>query len=235
VSLNNPDQSNSEYTDHRIFKERERTNLFKKPEQVALTFLCHNMPNWVTPNMLTVIGFIGSLVTSLGLILAADNRYYFLLSIFGLAVQWFGDSLDGRIAYYRNTPRKWFGFSLDMIMDWISTIIIGIGFHTYLPEGHKLLAFVFITSYGWTMIIALLKYKITDQYAIDSGLLGPTEFRLAIGTAFLVAVFVPGTIQVFAIVVNIVVVTVCMIDFYKVVNLGDKRDKEERANKLSNS
>jgi phosphatidylserine synthase len=44
------------------------------------------------------------------------------MGYFGFAINWFGDSLDGRIAYYRNTPRKWYGFALDCIMDWLSLV-----------------------------------------------------------------------------------------------------------------
>lgn len=232
MTFKNPFETVAAYTDRKIFQERERTNLFKGIEQVVLTFLCHNLPEWITPNMLTFIGFMGSVITTAGFFVAKNDSHMLLICVGGFAIQWFGDSLDGRIAYYRNRPRRWYGFALDMIMDWISTIVIGAGFHYYLPDQYKLMGFIFITSYGWTMIIALLKYKITDIYAIDSGSLGPTEFRLAICAALTGEAFFPGHIHYFAIIVNLVVVTVCLIDFYKVVQLGDKRDKEEAAKRL---
>ena len=78
------------------------------------------MPQWVTPNILTAIGFAGSIMVALGLWYAQSNPLFLFFSVFGFAVQWFGDSLDGRLAYWRNIPRKWYGWALDISVDWIS-------------------------------------------------------------------------------------------------------------------
>ena len=73
--------------------------------------------------------FVGSLITC-GSFVAAHyfGISYLLFSLLGLFINWFGDSLDGRLAYYRNKPRKWFGFTLDLIVDWLGTILMGLGF-----------------------------------------------------------------------------------------------------------
>src|SRR3954470_22587468 len=97
----------------RFSVDRKRTNLLRGIEQPTLIFLCRILPRWVSPNMLTLIGFLGSVIVLFGFYLARSNVYYLALSIGGLAIQWFGDSLDGRIAYYRNITRKWYGFALD--------------------------------------------------------------------------------------------------------------------------
>src|SRR5512139_457047 len=130
----------------RISKDRARTNLFKNPEQKALAFLVERIPSWVQSDMLTLTGFIGSLVTLSSFILAAYiSRYYLLLGIAGFTVNWVGDSLDGRLAYFRNKPRKWYGFSLDIIVDWLSTVLIGLGYIIYAEDLWKLAGFGFVT------------------------------------------------------------------------------------------
>lgn len=212
-----------------ISPDRKRTNLFRVPEQATIAFLCRWLPSWVSSDMLTFIGFLGSVIVFAGFFFAKADNNYLALSILGFAIQWFGDSLDGRIAYYRNIPRKWYGFSLDMSMDWISTILIGLGFYFYLDESYKILAFTFVTAYAWTMLLALLKYKITGNYAIDSGLFGPTELRIGICLVLLGAIFYPTTITVFAVVINLFVYALNCIDFYKVLQLGNARDREENA------
>ena len=58
------------------------------------------------------------------------DRLYLLLRA-RLIINWFGDSLDGRLAYYRNKPRKWYGFSLDITVDWFTTLLIGAGYAIY--------------------------------------------------------------------------------------------------------
>jgi len=216
-----------------ISPDRKRTNLFRAPEQAAITFLCRWMPSWVSSDLLTFIGLLGSIIVFAGFFFAKFDNNYLALSIFGFAVQWFGDSLDGRIAYYRNIPRKWYGFSLDMSMDWISTIFIGLGFYFYLEESYKVLAFTFVTAYAWTMLLALLKYKITGNYAIDSGLFGPTELRIGICLVLLGAIFYPQTLTIFAVVINLFVYGLNCVEFYNVLQLGNARDREENAKKKS--
>ena len=96
-----------------IFQDRERTNILRSAERVAVYFLVKRIPAFVTPNMLTGVGMVGSLLVLAAFILASYiNTNYLLLGIVGIAVNWFGDSLDGRLAYYRNIPRRWYGWVL---------------------------------------------------------------------------------------------------------------------------
>jgi hypothetical protein len=156
-----------------------------------------------------------------------------LLGVLGLAVNWFGDSLDGRIAYYRNQPRKWFGFSLDIIMDWIGTVLIGLGYMVYSENEYELIAFVFVVLYGWAMIISQLRYKITDKYTIDSGLFGPTEVRILISLILISEVIFPGSLKFFGILMCVALFIIDIIDTNKLLKLGDIRDEAEMAAKRS--
>lgn len=184
--------------------------------------------------MLTLAGFLGSAIVAVGFALAKADRHYLLLSVGGFAVQWFGDSLDGRLAYFRNSPRKWYGFSLDICVDWISTLLIGLGFYYFLPDSYKLLAFAFVTIYGWAMLLALLKYRVTDTYAVDTGLFGPTEFRVSLCLVLVAEVIVPGALTVAALIVVALLTVVCAVNFYSLLQLGNERDKKENAKLFKN-
>jgi phosphatidylglycerophosphate synthase len=215
-----------------IFKDRKRTNILRVGEQAAIYFLVNRTPRFITPNMLTGIGMAGSVMVLLGFLLASYlNIYFMLLGIVGLAVNWLGDSLDGRIAYFRNIPRKWYGFSLDIIMDWVSVVLIGLGYMVYAKDIFELFGFVFVVCYGWAMIIAQLRYKITDQYTIDAGLVGPTEIRVIIAFIFLLEVLVPGSIDYCVIAICIALFFINLVDTNKLLDLGDQRDKIEKAAK----
>ena len=99
-----------------ISKDRQRTNMLRRFEQRAIAYLVQRMPLFVSSNMLTGIGFLGNLILALSFVFGAIYSPYFLLfGIIGSFINWFGDSLDGRLAYYRNKPRKWYGFTLDII------------------------------------------------------------------------------------------------------------------------
>lgn len=214
-----------------ITQDRKRTNLLRGIEQPAILWLCKIMPPWISPNMLTGIGLLGSAMVFAGFWLARTNVNFMLLAVLGWFVNWLGDSLDGRIAYYRNIPRKWYGFTLDMCMDWISTFIITLGFYYYLPADYRVLAFSYLATYGWSFVMALLKYKLTNNYVIDTGgIVGPTELRVAICLVLLLEMVLPGSIKVFAVVVNALMLIVNLISFNDILNTGDEQDRIAHTN-----
>lgn len=213
----------------RVFQDRKRTNILNSVEQKTISFLVSRVPNSISSDMLTFTGTMGSVIVLLGFILATYvDRNYLLLGVLGLAINWFGDSLDGRIAYYRNIPRKWYGFSLDIIMDWVSTVLIGLGYLVYAKGPYELIAFIFVVLYGWAMIISQLRYKITDIYSIDSGIVGPTEIRIILAMIFVVEVIFGHLFEYFAGAICITLFIINILDTRKLLKLGDIRDNLER-------
>lgn len=221
---------------NRLFKDRKRTNILQAPEQTFISYLVQRVPKSITPNILTAIGMLGSILVLLGFVLADYSYHSFLwLGIIGLFVNWFGDSLDGRIAYYRNIPRKWYGFSLDIIMDWLGTVLIGLGYFFYAGETYNVIGFIFVVLYGWSMIIAQLRYKITDIYTIDAGLVGPTEVRVIIALILLIELIFANTMQYYTGIICIVLFIINTVDTKKLLKLGDDRDLEEKKIKNLNN
>lgn len=217
----------------KLFTDRKRTNILANPEQQLITYLVPRIPTFITSNGLTAIGTLGSILIFVSFILAKYVAVpYLLLGILGFAINWFGDSLDGRIAYYRNTPRKWYGFSLDIIMDWVSTVLIGAGYMVYCDGIFEISAYVFVVFYGWAMIISQLRYKITDSYSIDAGLVGPTEIRVIIGLMLISEVIFPGVLNYLVIVICVILFIINLIDTNKLLDFGNLRDQEEKAEKL---
>ncbi len=215
-----------------IFQDRERTHLLKIPEHAAVYYLVKRLPAFVTPNMLTVVGMLGSLLVLLSFILSKNiNSNYMLLAVVGVWINWFGDSLDGRLAYYRNIPRKWYGFSLDVIMDWLSVVLIGFGYVIYANGNYELLAFIFVALYGWAMIISLIRYKITNKYIIDSGLIGPAELKVIIALVFLTEALLPGSIKYCIMGMCVILFIMNIIETNKLLDAGDLLDRAEKASK----
>jgi phosphatidylglycerophosphate synthase len=217
-----------------ITKDRSRTNLLKRYEQDALVFLVQRIPSWIKSDMLTFIGFMGSLTVLLSFILATYiNKDYLLLGIPGFGINWFGDSLDGRLAYFRNQPRRWYGFSLDLTVDWLTTIIIGCGYMIYTDGNWKILGFGFVVLYGWAIITTLLRYKATGKYTIDSGLVGPTEVRIIVSAILVAEVLLNGSIIYSAIFVCAILFIVNIFSTIKLLRLANNLDIEEKENKLN--
>lgn len=213
----------------KLFKDRKRTNLLRYPEQRFLTYLVSRIPKWISPDGLTAIGTFGSFLVLLAFLLAKYvSVFYLLLGLLGFFINWVGDSLDGRIAYYRQQPRKWYGFSLDIIMDWLSTVLIGLGYILYAEGSFILAGYFLVVLYGWSMIIAQLRYKITDTYVIDAGLVGPTEIRVIISLIMVLEIAFPGSIHYLVIAIVLILFIINIADTKKLLILGDERDKLER-------
>jgi len=212
-----------------ISQDRGRTNLLKTVEQRTIAFLVQKIPSWITSDMLTAIGFFGSFIILLSFVLAKYyGETYLLLGVFGFMVCWFGDSLDGRIAYYRNKQRKWYGFALDITADWIGIVLMGWGFVIYIDSDWEILGFCFVILYGWEMLTTLLRYKITNTYSIDSGLFGPTEVRIVISLILILEVVLKGSILYSAATACVLLFISNVIDTNKLLKLADARDNEER-------
>lgn len=225
----------SQEINKKLFQDRKRTNILNVVEQKYISYLVPRIPSWISSDGLTAIGFFGSVIILASFLLAEYvARPFLLLGIIGFFIQWFGDSLDGRIAFYRDKSRKWYGFALDIIMDWVSTVMIGLGYVFYAPDDFKYSGFVLVALYGWAMIISQLRYKITDNYTIDAGLLGPTEIRVIIGAVLLLEVLVPSSINYSVIVICIALFFINLGDTKKLLQLGDERDIAEKKRKSEN-
>lgn len=220
----------------KLFKDRKRTNVLRQPEQRLISYLVSRIPKWLTPDGLTFIGIMGSVLILLAFVLGKYlSIYYLFLAPLGFFINWFGDSLDGRIAYYREQPRKWYGFSLDIIMDWLSTVLIGLGYIIYTDPKFVYAGYFLVILYGWSMIIAQLRYKITDVYSIDAGIVGPTEIRVIISLMILAEVFIRGSIDYSVSAIVLILLVINVADTRKLLQLGDQRDAIEREQKLKKS
>jgi len=224
-------QSDTDTVLKTIAQGRERTNLLRKWEQRTIAYFVQRLPSWMTSNMLTGIGFFGSIVTFLSFVLAHYvHGYCLLIGVLGFFISWFGDSLDGRVAYYRNKPRKWYGFSLDFTIDWIGIVLMGMGFIVYVSDVWEIIGFLFVVLYGWEMMTALLRYKVTNKYSIDSGLLGPTEARVVISAILVLEVFVNTSIIYSSALACVILFISNILETNRILKLADIQDKEENRN-----
>jgi hypothetical protein len=215
-----------------ISKDRYRSNLLKKYEQNALVFLVQRIPSWISSDTLTFIGLIGSLIVLLSFILASYiNINYLLLGVLGFGINWYGDSLDGRLAYFRNQPRKWYGFSLDLTVDWITTILIGTGYVVYARDDWGLVGYGFVVMYGWAMITTLIRYKVTGKYTIDSGLFGPTEVRIIVSGMMIAEVLYKDSIFYTGLLVCVTLFIINIRETLILLHMANNLDLEEKEKK----
>ncbi|MGZ8754302.1 MAG: CDP-alcohol phosphatidyltransferase family protein [Acidimicrobiia bacterium] len=177
-------------------KAHERVNdiLFGPLERPALQWLAEHMPRWVTPDVLTGIGVIGSLMTFAGYWASSSAAGFLWLATLGLVVNWFGDSLDGTLARYRKIERPKFGFFIDHTVDAISEtlIVFGLGLSPYVSFE---IAAVALIGYLLMSVLVYVRTYVTGEFRISYGRFGPTEVRLII-IAFNVVLFFVGVREV---------------------------------------
>ena len=164
-------------------KDHKRVNdiLLGPLERPALQWLAAHLPQWVTPDIMTVIGIIGALVIALGYGLSQFHPAFLWLSTLGFIINWFGDSLDGTLARYRHIERPKYGFYIDHVTDVLTEIIIilGMGFSPYIKFS---VASMCCIAYIAMSVLVYVRMNVMGEFKISYGKLGPTEVRLlAIG------------------------------------------------------
>ena len=106
------DSDEKKYSDQRV-----QSSILAGMEKKALLWIAPRLPNWVTSDMLTYLGLAAMAVLGLAYYLAMRHWLFLVLASLCLAVNWFGDSLDGTLARVRNKQRPRYGYYLDHLVD----------------------------------------------------------------------------------------------------------------------
>src|SRR5437867_12519404 len=118
------------------FKEAERKQLsmLAVAEKKVLVWMARRMPAWVNSDHLTLLGFLSMIAAGLLYWVASWDRRALTGVIVALAVNWFGDSLDGTLERVRNRLRPRYGFFVDHIPEAIGTFFFlgGLGLSVYM-------------------------------------------------------------------------------------------------------
>lgn len=171
--------------------QRIQTSFINKVERRALVWMAERQPRWVTSDMLTLLGVIGAFLTGLGFYLTNYDINWLWLSVAGLAVNWYGDSLDGTLARVRNCQRPLYGYYLDHTIDCINEALMFVGAGLS-PLVHLDLALAVFILYLCLTINVSINAHLKSEFRLTYAKLGPTEFRLLIAVACMVVMLFPS-------------------------------------------
>ncbi len=157
--------------------DRILTSILAARERALLNWLCPRMPGWVTPDRLTAVGTIGIAIASLGYVASNWRPEFLFLASVGVAMNWFGDSLDGSLARHRRIERPRYGFFLDHSVDAINMLIFaaGLGLSPYVSMDAAL--FLLCGHYLLSIHVFHLA-QINRELQLTHAYFGPTELRL---------------------------------------------------------
>jgi len=148
-------------------------------ERPLVGWLAAKLPIWVTPDHMTLTGFVGALICGVAYGASWLSPSLLWLASAGLIINWFGDSLDGTLARFRKIERPRYGFFIDNTTDFLSLLCIffGLGISPYMRFGTACLGLV---AYYMASFFNLIRSMDTQVIQIGYYGIGPTEIRLGL-------------------------------------------------------
>ena len=165
---------------------REHRSVLAAVEKRLLIAIAHRLPRVVTSDQLTLLAFASMCLAGLGYGLAYNDRRWLWMSIGALALNWFGDSLDGTVARVRRLERPRYGFYLDHVVDivGITALMAGLASSGFMSP---VIALSLLVAYLLVSGEIFLATSVHRVFRLSFAGCGPTELRilLAVGTAAL--------------------------------------------------
>jgi archaetidylinositol phosphate synthase len=159
---------------------REHTSVLAASEKRLLVRMAGRLPAWINSDHLTFLGAIAMPGIG-GCFWAGGIALWLVIPL--LALNWFGDSLDGTLARVRHQERPRYGYYIDHVLDAIGFAALFGG----LMLGHHMsltLGLGFLAAYYLLVVEISLATHARGTFKLAFLKVGPTELRilLALGT-----------------------------------------------------
>ena len=165
---------------------REHGSLLAGAEKTALVWMAQRLPRWVNSDHLTLLGFVAMLFAGIAYAVASRYPWALFFVALALALNWFGDSMDGTLARVRNQQRPRYGFYVDHVLDMVGTFFLlgGLALSSYM---NPLLALAMLAAYMTAAAEEFLATHVRRVFHLSFLRFGPTELRiiLAVGSLYL--------------------------------------------------
>jgi archaetidylinositol phosphate synthase len=191
-----------EQVNPRILLEMRRTRPFPEMHRVqeswvaagekrALLWLAARTPERISPDHLTALGLAAQIGAGACYALASSNRYWLLAVIACLALNWFGDSLDGTLARVRQRLRPRYGFYVDHMVDSVGALALmgGLALSGYM---HPWIAIGLLVAFLMLSIQTYLATHALGEFRLSFWRFGPTELRILLAVGNLALFWKPA-------------------------------------------
>jgi archaetidylinositol phosphate synthase len=166
---------------------RLHTSVLAAAEKRLLVRIAGRLPKWINSDHLTMAAALAMFGVGACYWAGATSSMALAGVIPLLALNWFGDSLDGTLARVRHHERPRYGYYVDHVLDTVGfAALVGglmLGGHMSLTIGLG-----FLCAYYALMVEIALAAQIRSTFTMAFWRIGPTELRilLAAGTLMLV-------------------------------------------------
>ena len=160
---------------------REHKSVLADSEKRLLVRMAGRLPRWVNSDHLTAIGAIA--MVGIGACFWAGGAALWLI-IPLLAVNWFGDSLDGTLARVRHHERPRYGYYVDHVLDAVGFAAL---FGGLMLGGHMsgTLGLGFLAAYYLLVVEISLATHARGTFKLSFWKVGPTELRILLAAGVL--------------------------------------------------
>ena len=169
---------------------RRQESLLAPLERRCLHGLALRLPAWVGPDHLTLLGFAALFFAGVSYASAAWWPPALLLVNLWLAVNWFGDSLDGTLARLRNRQRPRYGFYVDHMADSFGALFLigGLVLSGYMSDW---IAAALLVGFLLLSINSYLATYTRGTFHLSFWGFSPTEIRVLLALGNAVALWKP--------------------------------------------
>jgi len=181
--------------DRQPFRDATRvlSSVLSPLEKRTLIWLANRMPTRINSDHLTSLALLAMLGAGLSYWLASATPVGLVLVVVCLAVNWFGDSLDGTLARVRNHQRPRYGYYVDHVVDAFGALFLlgGLALSGYM---HPAIAFGLLIAYLMLSVEVYLAAHSIGRFKITYFNLGPTELRILLSIGNLVLLVHPNAV-----------------------------------------
>ena len=160
-------------------------------ERKLLMWLAEHMPQGINSDHLTLLGFVSQFFAGASYALARWNPGGLLLATVFLALNWFGDSLDGTLARVRDHQRPRYGFYVDHMIDTFGALFLmgGLALSGYIDWRA---AMGMLAAFLMLSIETYLAAYTLGTFRLSFWKFGPTEIRILLSLGNITLLFRPG-------------------------------------------
>jgi len=166
---------------------RHHGSLLAPFETSVLVWLARRLPAAVSSDHLTVLGLVSMLAVGAAFAWSARTPAVLYLVPGLLALNWFGDSLDGTLARVRDRQRPRYGYYVDHVVDIVGMTALCGGL-ALSGRMQPMVAVLLLAAYVAAMAEVFLATHVTAVFRLASFGFGPTELRIVLAAGALALV-----------------------------------------------
>lgn len=170
---------------------RQHNSILAAAEKRALIWMAHRLPRWIHPDHLSALGLVSMGGAGLAFWMAGmDPIAGATLVVLCLALNWFGDSLDGTVARVRDQQRPRYGYYVDHVIDLAGTAMLFAGVAASGLMSPSIATLV-VAAYYLVSAEAFLATHSRGLFKMAFAGVGPTELRILLAAGAIAVIDSP--------------------------------------------